>query len=227
MSVIKQISVFNGSSWDTDSIGANAGNIDLLSADGTTASTVAGSTNLLTGLTNILPSSQLTASRALVSDGNGKISVSSVTSTQLGYLSGTTSNIQTQINTLDTNLNTIWGNFNYHVLASNSYKATSTAYQNVNCNLTVPVGYVAIARYNAEYASGAPLGMAVTINSTASPTAGNMIYKQEVTSNTEAHGYTPLLVLTAGTYRFWVKRGTVPGSANSHQIEGFMMVRTY
>jgi len=81
MSIIKQISVFNGNSWDTDNIGANAGNIELLSSDGSTASTVAGSTNLLTGLTNILPTNALTASRALISDGNGKISTSSVTST--------------------------------------------------------------------------------------------------------------------------------------------------
>lgn len=39
----------------------------------------------------------LTASRALVSDGSGVISVSSVTSTELGYLSGVTSAIQTQL----------------------------------------------------------------------------------------------------------------------------------
>lgn len=41
----------------------------------------------------------LTASRALVSDGSGVVSVSSVTSTELGYVSGVTSAIQTQINT--------------------------------------------------------------------------------------------------------------------------------
>lgn len=40
----------------------------------------------------------LTASRALVSDGSGVISVSAVTSTELGYVSGVTSSIQTQIN---------------------------------------------------------------------------------------------------------------------------------
>ena len=104
MSIIKQISVFNGNSWDTDNIGANAGNIELLSSDGSTASTVAGSTNLLTGLTNILPTNALTASRALISDGNGKISTSSVTSTQLGRLSGVTSGVQTQINNINTAL---------------------------------------------------------------------------------------------------------------------------
>lgn len=39
----------------------------------------------------------LTASRALTSDGSGVVSVSSVTSTELGYVSGVTSAIQTQI----------------------------------------------------------------------------------------------------------------------------------
>ncbi len=39
----------------------------------------------------------LTASRALVSDGSGDVSVSAVTSTEIGYLDGVTSAIQTQI----------------------------------------------------------------------------------------------------------------------------------
>jgi len=42
----------------------------------------------------------LTASRAVVSDGSGFISASSVTSTEIGYVSGSTSNIQTQLNAL-------------------------------------------------------------------------------------------------------------------------------
>jgi len=39
----------------------------------------------------------LTASRALVSDGSGDVSVSAVTSTEIGYLDGVTSAIQTQL----------------------------------------------------------------------------------------------------------------------------------
>ena len=39
----------------------------------------------------------LTASRALVSDSNGDVSVSDVTSTEIGYLDGVSSNVQTQI----------------------------------------------------------------------------------------------------------------------------------
>ncbi len=40
----------------------------------------------------------LTASRALVSDGSGDVSVSAVTATELGYVSGVTSGIQSQLN---------------------------------------------------------------------------------------------------------------------------------
>src|SRR5690606_9543051 len=46
-----------------------------------------------------ITSSNLTASRALVSNSSGKVSASSVTSTELGYLSGVTSSIQTQLDT--------------------------------------------------------------------------------------------------------------------------------
>ena len=48
-----------------------------------------------------------TASRALVSDSSGKPAVSAVTSTELGYLDGVTSNIQTQLNAITQKLNTI------------------------------------------------------------------------------------------------------------------------
>ena len=39
----------------------------------------------------------LTTGRALVSDGSGDVSVSDVTSTEIGYLDGVTSAIQTQL----------------------------------------------------------------------------------------------------------------------------------
>lgn len=44
------------------------------------------------------PVMELTASRALISNTSGNISVSAVTSTELGYLDGMTSAIQTQLN---------------------------------------------------------------------------------------------------------------------------------
>ncbi len=52
----------------------------------------------LTGAATTIASSDLTASRALVSNSSGKVGVSSTTATELGYVHGVTSNIQTQIN---------------------------------------------------------------------------------------------------------------------------------
>jgi hypothetical protein len=46
----------------------------------------------------------LTASRVLVSNGSGVVSVSTITPTELGYLSGASSNIQTQLNTLSSTI---------------------------------------------------------------------------------------------------------------------------
>lgn len=52
----------------------------------------------VTGAASTITGSNLTASRALISNASGKVAVSSVTSTELGYLSGVTSAIQTQLN---------------------------------------------------------------------------------------------------------------------------------
>lgn len=52
----------------------------------------------ITGGASTIASSNLTASRALISNASGKVAVSAVTSTELGYLDGVTSSIQTQLN---------------------------------------------------------------------------------------------------------------------------------
>lgn len=52
----------------------------------------------ITGGATTITSSNLTASRALESDSSGKVAVSTVTRVELGYLSGVTSAIQTQLN---------------------------------------------------------------------------------------------------------------------------------
>ena len=52
----------------------------------------------ITGAATTITSSDLTVSRALISNASGKVAVSTVTDTELGYVSGVTSAIQTQIN---------------------------------------------------------------------------------------------------------------------------------
>ena len=54
-------------------------------------------TNNIAGAVSTITTSDLTASRALVSSGSGKVAISDVTSTELGYLDGVSSAIQTQI----------------------------------------------------------------------------------------------------------------------------------
>ena len=51
----------------------------------------------VTGAATTIVSSDLTVSRALTSNGSGKVAVSDVTATELGYLDGVTSSIQTQL----------------------------------------------------------------------------------------------------------------------------------
>lgn len=51
----------------------------------------------ITGGATTITSSNLTTNRALVSNGSGKVAVSDVTSTELGYLDGVTGAIQTQL----------------------------------------------------------------------------------------------------------------------------------
>ena len=59
----------------------------------------------VTGAASTITGSNLTVNRALVSNGSGKVAVSAVTSTELGYLDGVTSGIQGQLNALNNNLN--------------------------------------------------------------------------------------------------------------------------
>jgi len=55
------------------------------------------------GAVSTITTSDLTASRAVVSSGTGKVAISDVTSTELGYLDGVTSAVQTQLDAGVTN----------------------------------------------------------------------------------------------------------------------------
>lgn len=71
--------------------------------------------NAIVGAASSIVSANLTASKALISDGSGKVSTSTVTSTELSYLSGVTSAIQTQI---DAKLSTSGGSMTGHLTMS-------------------------------------------------------------------------------------------------------------
>lgn len=92
---------FVGSVSDTSTI-----HLDVTTSN-LTANVISGSlTNTQINASAAIALSKLaavTASRALVSDGSGFVSASSVTGTELGYVSGVTSAIQTQLNARLTN----------------------------------------------------------------------------------------------------------------------------
>jgi len=71
---------------------------------GFTANVEARRTANIAGAISSVLTTNLTASRALISGSGGKIEVSPVTSTELGYVDGVTSAIQTQIDDLTSNI---------------------------------------------------------------------------------------------------------------------------
>jgi hypothetical protein len=114
-----------------------------------------------------------TVSRALVSDGSGVISASAVTATELGYVSGVTSGIQAQLNTLSSTIS----NFEWQ----------ASAIDYVVDNTAVPATEVSGDRYILSHDGGTPhanydgaaAGDIVEFNGTSwvatTPTAGTFI----------------------------------------------------
>ena len=85
----------------TDTLTLVAGSNITLTPDATNDKITIAATNTtytFDGAVSTIKDSNLTANRALISNSSGKVAVSAVTSTELGYLDGVTSNIQTQLN---------------------------------------------------------------------------------------------------------------------------------
>ena len=80
-------------------VSTNESDIDgLQTSVGNIQTTLGSKQDVIAGAASTITASNLTANRALISNGSGKVDVSAVTSTELGYLDGVTSNIQTQLN---------------------------------------------------------------------------------------------------------------------------------
>lgn len=121
MSIIKQLATYDGSAWTKDDIGANASNVSL-------NSNIAGSNNVQGALSNLCGASKLTGSSAIVTNSSGILTASAVTSTELGYLDGVTSNLQGQIDTLNNNFNNNFGEWDYdEVGVTGKYHSITTS----------------------------------------------------------------------------------------------------
>lgn len=110
-----------------------------------------------------------TASRALVSDGSGFIGASATTSTELGYVSGVTSAIQTQINSL----------------SAGSYSGTSNDRQNLGLSVSVAANAMTIALKQAD--------------GTTDPSSGTGAVKIGFRSTTTSSGAYSVVSSTAAT----------------------------
>jgi len=109
-------------SWGTIG-GTLSDQTDLQNALDAKQATVTGGATTITG-------SDLTASRALVSNTSGKVAASSVTSTELSYLSGVTSSVQTQltgkIGTSASFAGDVSGTYNAIVVGDDTHNHTSS-----------------------------------------------------------------------------------------------------
>lgn len=103
----------------------------------------------ITGAASTIATSDLTTSRALISNASGKVAVSAVTSTELGYLGGVTSAIQTQLNGK----------------AGNSYTASRALVSNSSGNIAVS----AVTSTELGYLDGVTSNIQTQINSLSSP----------------------------------------------------------
>ena len=123
----------------------------------------------ITGAATTIDTEDLTASRAVVSDASGKVAVSSVTSTELGYLAGSTSNVQAQINTKQA---TITG------AATTVVSSDLTANTVVVSNATGKIAVSTVTITELGYLTGATSNVQAQINTKAptdAPTFTNLV----------------------------------------------------
>jgi hypothetical protein len=144
-SVITNAKVATGAAIDAAKIGGGAvSNLEFSYLDGVTSAIqtqINSKQATITGAATTIVSSDLTASRAAISNSSGKIAVSTVTDTELGYVSGVTSAIQTQLGTKLTASNNL-----------SDVSSTSTA----RTNLGLAIG-TNVQAYDAELAAIAGL----------------------------------------------------------------------
>ena len=94
--------------------------------------------NNITGGASSITTNNLTANRALLSDGNGKVAVSNITNTELNYLDGVSSNIQTQLNGKQASGSYVTTNTTQTITGLKTF--TQTPFMNASGN---PYGFIA------------------------------------------------------------------------------------
>ena len=143
--VITNAKVATAAAIDATKIGGGAvSNLEFSYLDGVTSAIqtqIDSKQATITGSATTIDTESLTASRAVISNSSSKIAVSTVTDTELGYVSGVTSAIQTQLGT--------------KLTASNNLSDVSSA-STARTNLGLAIG-TNVQAYDAELAAIAGL----------------------------------------------------------------------
>ncbi len=161
----------------------------------------------ITGGASTITSSNLTASRALVSNSSGKVAVSDITSTELGYLDGTKSNIQEQLDGKAASGHT----HNYAGSSSAGGAATSADKLNTNAgSATQPV----------YFSNGVPVATTYTLGKSVPSNAvftDTHYSSKNVVGATNATSNTATALTNGNVYINSVENGAV---TSSHKISG-------
>ena len=165
----------------------------------------------ITGGASTITSSNLTASRALISNSSGKVAVSDVTSTELGYLDGVTSAVQTQLNNKQAKLSWAVGK-TQSTVSSMTLSTANTYYKIGTESVTFAAGtYIAcIHVFGGMASSSTTPTCTLTLQMGSSATDGNVMRKatMKIAVNTTAGLYThwtDIIKFTASTtYYMWV-----------------------
>jgi hypothetical protein len=168
----------------------------------------------ITGGASSVVTADLTASRVLVSDGSGKIAASgSITTTELGYLSGVTSALQTQLNgklnltggTLTGGLSGTTGSFS-GIVTTPQVKAATSAGLSINANSGTQV---------ADFGAGGSAN--ITFFGGLSGTSANFTGNVLIASSNSTFTLKPTTVSSGGSILF---RGTLTGG--NEQFQAFI-----
>lgn len=161
----------------------------------------------ITGGATTIASSNLTASRALISNSSGKVAVSAITSTELGYLDGVTSNVQTQLDGKSASGHT----HNYAGSSSAGGAATSANKLNTNAgSATQPV----------YFSNGVPVATTYTLGKSVPSNAvftDTHYSSKNVVGATNATSNTATALTNGNVYINSVENGAV---TSSHKISG-------
>jgi len=179
----------------------------------------------ITGAATTITSSNLTASRALVSDGSGKVAISSVTDTELGYLSGVTSSIQTQINSKISTSKSFLGTLIGFTMTAGQTVYGCFTYNTINtselarvfvCPNACTVSNFYVRLFTAQPASGS---IVYTVRKNFVDTAVVVTIAAGSAANTEANSGATSATFSAGDdMTFKVVNNATTTSANTHNF---------